>query len=298
MVIKPMKKIVNRLKKDFKNVKQIHRKNKSIELSIGSVLNTKYAHLKAPSFSGIEAYKSWFRSNEISFSSQNGEDGILLEIFNQIGIKNHTFVEFGIGNGTQCNSANLINNFGWGGLLIEGSESMAKHAKKIYEGKPVRVTNAFITAENINDLIKDAQLPQEVDLLSVDIDGNDYWVWKAIEVIKPRVVVAEFNNSFGPKDSVTIPYNPTFYRYDHDSTGIYHGMSLAAAVKLGRAKEMIYVGCDSLGINAFFIRQDLLQGDFMEVSSEAFFEEQYFRSLKISKDEQQAILSKHKVITV
>lgn len=289
-----MKKVISRILGDFRNVKKIHRERKAVQISVGAFLNSRYEHLKSSSFNDIEAYKSWFRSTEVSYSSQNGEDGILLEIFNQIGIENYTFVEFGIGNGTQCNTANLINNFGWKGLMIEGDPYKAAHASAVYAQHPVKVTNAFITVDNINQLISEANLPTEIDLLSVDIDGNDYWVWKAIDVVKPRVVVAEFNASFG-HEVVTVPYDKDFDRFKYHKTGIFHGMSLTAAEKLARSKGYVYIGCDSLGVNAFFVKEGINLGKFKEVNTSDFSYPQFFRDIKISEKEQKQILGTFKL---
>lgn len=194
---------------------------------------------------------------ELSVCSQNGEDGILHFLFAICGTTNRRFVEFGIGDGRQCNTANLSLNFDWSGLLLEIDGQKAAAAQSYYQATHVTVAQAKVTSENINQLLLDHNLTGEIDLLSIDIDGNDYWVWQAIMVIQPRVVVIEYNPSFGPTESVTVPYDPDFNRFAYHSSGFYHGASLAALVKLGHEKGYLLAGCDSSGTNAFFVRQDV-----------------------------------------
>ncbi len=200
---------------------------------------------------------------EARLHSQNGEDGILLFLFTRIGTAGCRFVEFGVGDGRECNSANLSLNLGWTGLLMDGGRENVITGRRYYAQRlgedqaAVKIVEAWITRENINQLISDAGMTGEIDLLSVDIDGNDYWVWKEINVVNPRVVVVEYNASFGKTDSVTIPYNASFVRRRAHTSGFYHGASLRALVNLGKTKGYRFVGCDSFGINAFFVREDL-----------------------------------------
>jgi len=182
--------------------------------------------------------------------SQNGEDGILEAIFSRIGVTNRFCVEFGVENGRECNSRYLIERKGWQGLRMDGGE----HAEVVGT-----VHREFITAENIVALFRKYGVPQEFDLLSIDIDGNDYWVWRAIEGYSPRAVIIEYNSSIRPEESRTVPYQPDF---QWDGTN-YFGASLLALAKLGRSKGYTLVGCDSQGANAFFVRDDLVAGRFV-----------------------------------
>ena len=220
----------------------------------------------------INDQKLAFRLNEFKIFSQTGEDGIINYIFSKIGIKDKTFVEFGIQDGKECNTANLSLNFGWSGLLIEGDKNFAEKAKEYYSGKPVKVVNAFITKDNINKIFLDNSIRGEIDLLCIDIDGNDYWVWKEINSIKPRVVVVEYNSAFGIKP-VTIKYRPDFERLKKHKSGLYFGASLSALAKLGKERGYILAGCCSSGFNAFFIRKDIAKNKFSEMSSEKVFYE-------------------------
>jgi hypothetical protein len=124
----------------------------------------------------------------------------------------------------------------------------------------LQLTNAFITRDNISGLIEAARLP-ELDLLSIDIDGNDYWIWQAIS-LRPRVVVVEYNATFRPPVSWTIQYNES-HRWNGSD---YHGASLQALHDLGRSKGYTLVGCSLSGVNAFFVRDDLLNGEFADAN--------------------------------
>jgi hypothetical protein len=191
--------------------------------------------------------------------SQCDEDGIIQEIFRRIGHGNRIFVEFGVETGIECNSAKLLME-GWRGLWLDGS---AQHVAQIRKNLDVfcrdgrlQVIESFITAENINALLQRAGMAGDIDLLSIDIDRNDYWVWKAIEVVKPRVVVIEYNATLRPPLSLVIPYDPL---QTWNGTN-YFGASLEALVRLGREKGYRLVGCSFSGANAFFV-QDELAGD-------------------------------------
>ncbi|MDP6781070.1 MAG: hypothetical protein QGH32_04885 [Alphaproteobacteria bacterium] len=192
--------------------------------------------------------------------SQTDEDGIIHEIFNRIGVTNRTFVEFGVAGGLENNSLNLLIN-GWSGLWIEAHDGQAaiiteRFAAPIAEGL-LKLEHDRVTAENIDRLISGAGINGEIDILSIDIDGNDYHVAKAITCVNPRLVVMEYNAKFRPPTSWVMAYNP-----DHvwDETD-YFGASLQALEKLFTGKGYSLVGCNISGANAFFVRNDLV-GDY------------------------------------
>lgn len=185
--------------------------------------------------------------------SQNGEDGIIKHIFNEIGITSHTFLEFGFAV-PECNTWRLMKEEGFKGQYIDASKGICDKATAVIRAEGlegIKVTNAAITAENIEKLT--ARLPQEIDILSMDIDGNDYWVWKALERISPRVVVIEYNASIDAGLSKTIPYDPEWTWHGGD----YYGASLEALTKLGQEKGYRLIGCGPGGVNAFFLRNDV-----------------------------------------
>lgn len=216
-----------------------------------------------------------FRQYEAKVYSQNGEDGLLLHLFATLGAPNRTFVEFGIGEGRECNTANLSLNFGWRGLLMECSAERAAKARAFYrhrlggDADRVHIVETMVSPDNINELLRQHAPQGELDLLSIDIDGNDYWVWQAI-TSSPRVVVVEYNAVFGPTRAATVAFDPQFSRWDKHPSGLYFGASLAALARLGAAKGYRLAGCDRHGVNAFFVREDIA-GDIPALSPEAAY---------------------------
>ncbi len=193
--------------------------------------------------------------------SQTDEDGIIHEIFNRVGVANRTFVEFGVAGGLENNSLALLID-GWSGLWIEAHGGQAaliadRFAAPISENR-LKLVHGRVTAENIDALISEAGISGEIDILSIDIDGNDYHVAKAITCINPRLMVMEYNAKFRPPTSWVMAYNP-----DHvwDETD-YFGASLSALEKLFTAKGYSLVGCNISGANAFFVRNDLVGDHF------------------------------------
>ncbi len=198
---------------------------------------------------------------EFKVFSQAGEDGIISEIFNRIGTTNKFFVEFGVGNGLENNSAYLLVK-GWQGYWIEGSERFCKSIRQSFKdliaNQQLTLKNTFITAANIEDLFREGNVPTELDLLSIDIDGNDYWVWQAITNYRPRVVIVEYNAIYPPESSWVMQYNPS-HQWKYNS---HVGSSLKALEKLGHQQGYKLVGCSFSGVNAFFVREDLLADHF------------------------------------
>lgn len=194
--------------------------------------------------------------------SQNDEDGIIAEIFNRVGVEHHRFVEFGVETGIECNTLRLLLD-GWQGTWAEGrTESVERIAvthRQYLESGALRLTGGLVTAENINDQDYLFRAGRGVDLLSIDIDGNDYWVWKALTVVQPRVVIIEYNATWRPPMSITIPYD---VGYAWNGTN-YFGASLEALTALGRSKGYTLVGCCVAGVNAFFVRNDLVGDQFL-----------------------------------
>lgn len=264
------------------------------------------AYILTQKYNSINAKKGFkldINKHELKIYSQNGEDGILLHIFDKIGATNRCFVEFGIDDGKECNTANLSINFGWNGLLMDADEKKLVRAKKYYihmignNQTKVNCVQCKVTMDNINQTLKANNIYGEIDLLSIDIDGNDYWIWKAINAINPRVVVIEYNASLGSEKSITVKYDPNFDRFNY-STPLYHGASLLALTKLANLKGYILVGCDSTGINAFFVRKDLVKNNLKEVSVKDAYFPHSLRLNNMSSSEQLDLISKLDFIEV
>jgi hypothetical protein len=191
--------------------------------------------------------------HELKVFSQNGEDGVLAEIFARIGTGSRWFVEFGIGAGLEGNSVVLADVHGWQGLFIEGSDELHARLAYKYAGFPKVVTrHARVTAENLDELMDGAGVPQLFDLLSIDVDGNDYWIWQGLSAHRPRVVVCEYNGFIDPTRPLTQPYAPDAAWDGSD----YFGASLAALAELGRTKGYRLVHADLTGTNSFFVADE------------------------------------------
>ena len=201
--------------------------------------------------------------NELKIFSQFGEDGIIDFLVKKLDLKIKTFIEFGVEDYEESNTKFLLEARNWKGLVIDSSKKFINIIKEkdFYWRNNLIAINAFITVENINDLIKKNFHHEEVGLMSVDIDGNDYWVWKSIEICNPAIVVIEYNARFGARKSVTIPYKKKFDRITEHYSSIYFGASLTALYKLGKKKGYSLVGTNSNGNNSFFVRNDLLKNN-------------------------------------
>jgi hypothetical protein len=199
--------------------------------------------------------------------SQNGEDGILREIFRRIGTTNRFFVEGGIQDGSENNTRALVERDGWSGIWIEASRAYVAAARTAFGSLPVRIIEQHITAENYGAILTAAAVPREFDLLSLDIDGNDYWVWKELRSHVPRVVVIEYNSARLPGERWVMPYDAERV---WDGTSLF-GASLDALADLGSDLGYVLVGCDSRGVNAFFVRRDIAGDRFSHTSGGAAY---------------------------
>lgn len=204
--------------------------------------------------------------------SQQEEDGLLLFIFAVIEISNKTFVEIGADDGINSNCSNFAVNFGWHGLFIDCNKSAINRGKHFYKkypdpwAYPPKFVCSKVTCENVNEIIKHAGFQGEVDLLSIDIDGNDYWIWETLEVIQPRVVIIEAHVEFG-YNNIVVPYDPDyFYPGKHP---IYHGASPVAMNNLAKRKGYRLVGANNYGHNMIFVRNESGTGLIPEVSVES-----------------------------
>jgi hypothetical protein len=195
---------------------------------------------------------------EFQVSSQFGEDGIIQYLLQRVPIERKIFVEFGVEDYKEANTRFLLQNDGWSGLVMDGSAANVDAIRQdpIYWRCNLNAQTAFITRENINDLLKTHGVTGDIGLLSIDIDGNDHWVWEAITIAQPRIVICEFNALFGTAP-VTIPYDAGFQRHNAHSSNVYFGASLGALTALAEKKGYRLVAITSQAVNAFFVRDDV-----------------------------------------
>jgi len=202
------------------------------------------------------------QSAEFKVFSQWGDDGIIQYLINKINISNKTFIEFGVENYLESNTRFLLMNNNWTGLIFDGSKKNIDFVKKdeIYWKYDLIAEQAFITSENINTLIGKSGIIGEIGLLHIDIDGNDYWIWKNLEIVKPDIVIIEYNSVFGIERAITIPYKANFNRTKAHYSNLYAGASLLAFCDLALEKGYSFIGTNSAGNNAYFILKEKLDG--------------------------------------
>ncbi|MCK6609468.1 MAG: hypothetical protein L6Q78_00395 [Bacteroidia bacterium] len=195
---------------------------------------------------------------EFSAFSQWGDDGIIQYLIHLLNIKEETFIEFGVGNYLEANTRFLLMNNHWRGLIFDGSERNMEFVKNdsISWKYDIQAIPLFITRSNINTAIQKAGFSGEIGLLHIDIDGNDYWVWESINVVNPQLVIMEYNSVFGNKEAISTPYADDFYVSAAHYSNLYFGGSLKAMCHLATQKGYSFVGSNSAGNNAYFVRND------------------------------------------
>lgn len=215
---------------------------------------------------------------ELRVFSQFGDDGILQYLIRLLDVQTTSFVEFGVENYTEANTRFLLINNNWRGLILDANEGYMDSVRRdsIYWRHDLTAVAAFIDRDNINGLIGDNGFRGDLGILSIDIDGNDYWVWERINVVQPTIVIAEYNSVFGGNRAVTIPYDPSFYRTSAHYSNLFWGCSLKALCVLAARKGYAFVGCNSAGNNAYFVRQDRL-GPLRSLTAEQGYVESRFR---------------------
>jgi hypothetical protein len=203
------------------------------------------------------------KSLERAVLSEYGEAGIIDGVLQVIGRKTGKIIEFGF-HPSEANCLNEALYHKADTLFIDATKRNPELAAETFRllGRPnVKTASTFLTVENVNDVFRQNGFTGEIDILSVDIDSNDYWVWQAVEVVSPRLVIAEYNERLGPDLAITIKYDPNFTPIA-ESNGFYEGASLAALDKLAKSKGYRLIGCESSGINAFFLRNDIEAAEF------------------------------------
>jgi len=215
------------------------------------------------------------QSTGFKLFSQFEEDGILLYLFSLIDFPHKTFIEFGSDDGINSNSANLYYNHDFTGLFMDGNKKAIERGKYFFQKHPNSIQKqpifkeTMIKVDNINSLIKNAGLEGDIGLLSIDIDGNDYWIWKEIDIVSPQIVIIETHNEFGLND-IIVPYDPDYFFPGKHPT--YHGASPIAMNKLAKKKGYRLVAANELGFNFIFLRNDLLTDQIKEVTVESLLQ--------------------------
>jgi hypothetical protein len=207
--------------------------------------------------------------------SQYEEDGLLLFIFSIIGMGSKRFIDIGSDDGINSNAANLFFNFGWHGVFIDANKTSISRGIRFYNRyphpnfyKPIFICQK-VTSYNINEIIEKTGYVSDIELLSIDLDGNDYWIWDAIQIVMPKVVIIEVHNEFGMED-IVVPYDPDyFYPGKHP---LYHGASAVAMTKMAKRKGYRLVGANDLGFNFIYLRNDLAQDIITEVDIESLLQ--------------------------
>lgn len=214
---------------------------------------------------------------EFQVYSQFGEDGIIQWLIHNVAIDSKTFIEFGVEDYTEANTRFLLMNNNWTGLVMDGSEAnMKRLAGWEYLWKyDLTAVAAFITRDNINQLILDAGFQGDTGILSIDLDGNDWWILNAVTCVSPRILICEYNNIFGDEKKVTVPYDAEFVRSEKHYSNLYWGCSIAAFRGWAQENGYYYMGSNSAGNNAFFVRKDCIKPEKIPEDADVFVESRY-----------------------
>ena len=217
---------------------------------------------------------------EFQVFSQFGDDGILQYLIEQTQPPVEKFIEFGVQNYNESNTRFLLLNNNWSGLIIDGNPTNIEMIKRqpYYWRHDLQAVAQFVDRDNINPLFEAAGFTGEIGLLSIDIDGNDYWVWEAIHAVNPVIVTVEYNSVFGPEYAITIPYKPMFNRTQAHYSNLFWGTSLKALCLLAEKKGYAFAGCNLAGNNAHFVRKDKLGKIPVKTASQGYVESKFRES--------------------
>lgn len=259
-----LKKKYNQLKNLFLKIGKIHDEIKRVDSQNNKDLYS-YKSLKV-NLGQIQSQLNLGKSlktdlSEFEFQvfSQFGDDGIIQWLVNYLDIPNKTFVEFGVERYIESNTRFLLFNNNWRGLVIDGDEQNVNYIKNDVVSYLFNLQSiaSFLTKDNINELISSRNFQKDLGLLSIDIDGNDYWIWNSLEDINPVIVISEYNAEFG-LNPWTIPYKEDFV-WEKINNVYYWGTSLTSLCDLADQKGYSFVGCNSHGNNAYFVRNDKMK---------------------------------------
>jgi len=225
---------------------------------------------------------------EFKVFSQWGEDGIIDWLVERAEIPAHlhTFVEFGVESYVEANTRFLLQNRNWRGLVMDGSVNLIEQLKRnqrLFWAHDLSAKAVFITRENINELLVEGGFSGEIGLLSIDIDGNDYWVWESISAVRPVLCICEYNAVFGDMWPLSIPYDRNFVRTRPEYRNLYFGASITALRRLAKRKGYTFLGTNSAGVNAFFVRDDYAARFEAAIANTALFPSKLRESMSESR---------------
>lgn len=221
-----------------------------------------------------------FRKVGFKVFSQWDEDGIIQYLINHLPIEHQTFIEFGVENYEESNTRFLLLNNHWQGMVLDASGADMQYIRcdRIHWQYDLQVKDAWITRENVDSLLTQAGFGEDLGLLSIDLNGNDYWIWEAIEDVRPRIAIIEYNSVLG-LEPVCVPYQENFDRTAAHPSNLYYGSSLAALDRLAKSKGYILLGSNIWGHNAFFVRADIA-GEFRGLEVDQAYVASKFREAR------------------
>ncbi|WDE95972.1 hypothetical protein PQO03_09625 [Lentisphaera profundi] len=268
-----MKRYIKRL---LNNISPQAPKTEEYHLLLGRVLSEAIKNKKQ-----IKSLK------EVEFKvfSQFGDDGIIQWLVNNLDISSTSFIEFGVEDFKESNTRFLMMNDNWSGFVMDGSESSIDKlmGAEYFWQYQLTAKAIFIDRDNISGLLSAANLGKNIGLLHIDLDGNDYWIWEAITEISSDILILEYNSVFGKERAITVPYDKGFYRTKAHTSNLYFGASLKALYNLSKKKGYAFIGCNSAGNNAYFIKNEKLNDVVRECSLEQGFVESKFRESRDSE---------------
>lgn len=251
-----------KIKSAFRNIWRITERIDEIKINQGLILSALNETRKSTNLADYE----------FKVFSQWGEDGIVQYLSNAIEMKHKTFIEFGVESFMEANCRFLLMKDNWSGYVIDASSSNIAILKNsyFYWKHYIDAVDAFITKDNINDLLAKSGFDEDLGILSIDIDGNDYFILEAINTVRPRILICEYNAVFGAR-KISVPYAADFFRTREHHSNLYFGASLSAIAFLANNKGYSLVGTNSNGCNAFFVRNELVNEKIKVLTAEQAF---------------------------
>ena len=277
-----LRKYIRKIKKVI--LSELYIENEKLKILNGKVLSNQIKNIKK-----IDSLKDV----EFSIFSQFGDDGIIQWLIHNLDIPNKTFIEFGVDDYNESNTRFLMMNDNWSGFVMDGSENnMLKLKAEYYYWKHDLNSKAiFINKDNINELIASQNLHKDLGLLHIDLDGNDYYIWNAINVVEPIIVIVEYNSIFGTDRAISTIYDDDFVRSKAHYSNLLFGSSIKSLYQLATNKGYSFIGCNNAGNNAYFIRNDKINDVIKPVTLKDGYIESKFRESR-NKEGKLTLLNK------